>query len=122
MIYFWKHLLFTIDVQSRKPVTLALSSLWPKEWPKNGQKMATLSLSISKYVSKKFLLFFLAFAFRYIRSGELFVQQPVLHNEGRLSCSVNKYIPRCTYPFYKVFDLTQQYLLYIPIIRREEVN
>ena len=51
MIYFWKHLLFTIDVQSRKPVTLALSSLWPKEWPKNGQKMATLSLSISKYVS-----------------------------------------------------------------------
>lgn len=34
---------------------------------------------------KKLLRWFRAFVFRYIRSDELFVQQPVLHNEGRLS-------------------------------------
>ena len=76
-------------------VTLALSSLRPQE--------ATRS-------HKKLLPLFRAFAFRYIRSDELFIQQPLLPNEGRLvvSCSVNKYIPRGTYPFCKVSDLTQQ--------------
>ena len=34
---------------------------------------------------KKLLLLFRAFVDRYIRSDELFIQQPVLHNEGRLS-------------------------------------
>ena len=99
---------FITDVQSGKPGHFGSEFFMAKrmakiKWPKDGH---TFTFNFEICFQEVFAIF-LAFAFRYIRSGELFVQQPVLHNEGRLSCSVNKYIPRCTYPFYKVFDLTK---------------
>lgn len=61
---------------------------------------------------KTLLQLFRASVFKYIRSNEPFIQQRVLY-KGRsvvMSCSVNKYIPRSTYPFFKVSDLKQHSL------------
>ena len=99
------------DVQSGKPGHFGSEFFMAKrmakiKWPKDGH---TFTFNFEICFQEVFAIF-LAFAFRYIRSDELFIQQPLLPNEGRLvvSCSVNKYIPRGTYPFCKVSELTQQ--------------